>query len=788
MTEGQALALEQIREVEALGKGSLEILSSAERNAVLFLDCSISTHSLPRVPEGLPLRNRERVTISIPAAFPFRPPDVDVCHRRFAGFPHVQWKYHLCLYQAPNTEWDASDGMFGFLTRLHEWLRQAAVNQLDPVGAPLHPPVAYSSGGRMVIPKLNAPAMGDRPWYGLARLRSVSDRRTEVTGWSEIVEPPPPSPVGAVILLPAPMPFEFPTKVSGLLSELEARGVPRQLLFLALKIAVAQNPDDSPLYVVIGTPMRGIRGTDDLKQHLTVWYVCPEISNGLRLSLRQYSTDAKLREIGARVEEIITEWAAIAPVEWCRVREARPEIVSRRDSESTLSWFAGRTILLWGCGALGSAVAEYLTRAGVAKLILHDWGIVGPGVLVRQLYEDADITELKVEALAQRLRRIRDDLDVEARSSDLLSELPAETNPFEGVDLVIDTTASRALLKKLELLWGQPNGFRASVASMVVGPRADRGLLALARPTHSGGVADVVRLAKLAACSDLRLHHFAEEFWPDAAPPRLLFQPEPGCSDPTFMGSVADVAVLAGAMLNHVADDFRSGSSSATAHLVTQPHRLRQLPANSGYASFEWNSDRVTHDKHAGYRVRVADGAWKSILANVNRSLRCRGRKVETGGLLFGERDDAARVVWVSDATGPPPDSRASRRGFVCGTVGTARMNNERRSSTRGAVRFIGMWHTHPDSPPIPSDIDLAGMAQLLTSADLPLRKALLLIIGQTPAQPTPGAYLFSRSEFLNTAAPPRQPRLYLLWESLLHPLQWLRHWYSIRSTRTRHQ
>ena len=632
MTKGQTLALEQIREVEAFGDGALEILSIAERNAILFLDCSISTHDLPRALGGLPLRNRERVTISVPADFPFRPPDVDVRHRRFAGFPHVQWKYHLCLYQAPNTEWDASDGMFGFLGRLEEWLRQAAVNQLDPVGAPLHPPVAYAFGGRMVIPKLDAPVTGGQPWYGFAHLRSVSDRRTEIIGWSEILEPPPPSPAGAVILLPAAMPFEFPTNVNDLLTELEERGVPRQRLFLTLRMAVAQNPDDSPLYVVIGTPMRGIRGTDDLKQHLTVWYVCPVFSNGLRLSLRQYSTDERLREIGARAEQIITEWAAIAPVEWCRVREARPEIVSRRDHESTLSWFAGRTVLLWGCGALGSAVAEYLTRAGVAKLILHDWGIVAPGVLLRQLYEDADITELKVEALARRLRRIRDDLDVEARSSDLLSALPAEADRLEGVDLVIDTTASRALLKKLELLWGQPNGFCISIAFMVVGPKAERGLLVLARPRHSGGVADVARLAKLAACSDARLHHFVDEFWPDAADARLLFQPEPGCSDPTFVGSVADVAVLAGAMLNQVADDLRSGGPPATAHFITQPHRLRRPPAGLSYASFAWNRDRVTGDRHSGYQVRIAHGAWQSILTNVNRSLRWRGRKVETGG------------------------------------------------------------------------------------------------------------------------------------------------------------
>ena len=781
MTEDQASALEEIREVQAFADGALDILSVAERNGVLLLDCSIYTRSFARAPCGLRLRTRERLTISVPAGFPFHPPEVDVHHRRFAGFPHVQWKHHLCLYQAPNTEWDASDGMFGFLGRLEQWLRQAALNQLDPVGAPLHPPVAYTSGNRTIVPKVDAPATGGQPWYGLARLNSVSDRRTEIHGRSEILEAPPPSPVGAVVLLPAPMPFEFPAMVSDLLTELEERGVPRRLLFLTLKVAVAQNPEDSPLYVVIGTPMRGIRGNGDLKQHLTVWYVDPVLANGLRLSLHQHSANDRLRELGVEVERIIMDWAAIAPVDWCRLTEARPEIVSRRDHSSALSWFAGRTVLLWGCGALGSAVAEYLTRGGVAKLVLHDRDTVTPGVLLRQLYEDADITELKVEALARRLRRIRGDLDLETRSSDLLTAIPAE-NLFEGVDLVIDTTASRALLKKLERLWGQTNGFRPLAASLVVGPKAERGLLVLSRPPHSGAVADVARLAKMAACSDPRLHHFVDEFWPDRSDAGLLFQPEPGCSDPTFVGSVADVAVLAATMLNHVAQDLRAGGAPATAHFVTQPHLLRRCPEELSYASFAWPSDCVTRDNHAGYHVRIAPRAWQSILTNIRRSVRWRGRRVETGGLLFGERDDAARVVWVSDATGAPPDSRASRRGFLCGTVGTAAINNEMRTASRGAVRYIGMWHTHPDSPPHPSDIDLDGMAQLLTSTAPPLRRALLLIVGHTPHDPTPGAYLFSRGDFSSDPTVGRLRSLYVWWACLLHPIQWLRSWHFTRA------
>jgi Prokaryotic E2 family A len=117
-----------------------------------------------RASGGLGLRARERVTVQIPADFPFRLPAVAVPHRRFVGAPHVQWGRQLCLYQAPTTEWAPADGMFGFLERLLEWYERAAAGTLDAPGQPLHPPVAYASreAGCLVV-HANAPtAAGSR--------------------------------------------------------------------------------------------------------------------------------------------------------------------------------------------------------------------------------------------------------------------------------------------------------------------------------------------------------------------------------------------------------------------------------------------------------------------------------------------------------------------------------------------------------------------------------------------------------------------------------------------------
>ncbi|MGE0704012.1 MAG: ThiF family adenylyltransferase [Vicinamibacterales bacterium] len=574
----------------------------------------------------------------------------------------------------------------------------------------------------------------------------MSDHRVDVIGWSELFSDHPPDTAAAAILLAAPMPFEFPGTVAALINELEARGVSRRELLLTLEVAVLHNGEDTPLYVIVGTPMRGVRDGGTLQQHLSVWYIDPVIANGLRLATEKYSKHEKIREIGERVEQIIWDWAAEAPVRWCVVREQREEIVRRRDHETPTAWFRGRAIALWGCGALGGHIALYLARAGVSKLVLRDEGTVGPGLLVRQPYDDADVGRLKIEALRDAIQAIDSSITIEGDSSDLIEDPLGTQDCFDRVDAIIDTTGSRAVLKKVELKWQHEQERRVPIASLVVGPRAERGLAVLARPAHSGGPADVVRQAKLAACEDARLARCKDDFWPPTGREgAALFQPEPGCSDPTFVGSAADLAVLAGAMLNHLARDLSSHMYSAFAHFVCQPHLTE---TGIGRADFAWEPERAFRDACAGYEVRLSVAAWHSILEQVERSRRLRGARVETGGVLFGERDDAAGVIWVTNTSGPPPDSKASPSGFICGTVGTNELNTQMRTATYGAVQFVGMWHTHPDMTPEPSRVDLNGMAQIVMSAAPPISKALMIIVGHTPDTPTPAAYVFHRKDF----------------------------------------
>lgn len=747
-TAGQARALEQLRDVEDAASGLFTVDGVMEPDKpgdYLSVRVTLFLADLERAEGGLPLQDREEVLVLVPHNFPFDDPSALVLHDRFAGFPHVQWKHSLCLYQAPATEWNPSDGMFGFLDRLHYWFKQGALGQLDPVGGPLHPPVAYTGGGptRTVIPRTDTPPVGDNPWFGTAHLRTHSDNRVDVVGWSSYLEPATPPGVAAAVLMPTPFPYEFPDRVADLIAALDERGVSRERLFLTLQWAVVHNADDAPLYVVLGTPMRGVRG-GELRQHLTVWHIDSLFAWGLKTALDKYEADESARARGERVERIVLDWAEAAKVSWCTVREDRLEIVTRRDHASPLGWFAGRTVAVWGCGALGGHMAEYLARAGVGKLVLRDSGVVTPGVLVRQPFDDADVGTAKAVALRNRLRRIRPDLDVEVSTRDILEVPLGGPDWVAGAEIVIDATASAPVMGLLEERRWRSGVTPVPIISMAIGHDAARGMVVLTRSEHSGGPLDASRRLKLEACGRPDLWPYLDEFWQTGRRP--FFQPEPGCSDATFLGSAADVAGLAGVMLNLAAADLSTnpGRVTATGHFVAQPHAAG--PGGCPPASFGWGPDLVCEDVHAGFQVRVLPQAWADTQAWIARSRVEAGPEVETGGLLFGERDEAAGVLWVSELSGPPPDSLASAEKFVCGVEGTAELNAEKRARTRGSVHYLGMWHTHPSSLPLPSPTDRAGMRRLIRAAG-GAGRVLLLIVGCPHEFPMLGTYVFRAAD-----------------------------------------
>ncbi len=750
ISEGQRIALTQLRRIANTHRSPIRIVGIDDDpapGAYLNVDISLDCTHYPRVEGGLPLHDREGITLSVPADFPFSSPSVDTPHSRFHGFGHVQWGTRLCVYLSTETQWIPSQGMFGFLAQIDEWFRRGARNELDDPEGPLHPPVTYPVATTTICVNADTPARDTWPWFGAATLHEPKPALLEVQAWIPLHALPDHMPFAPTVLLNFELPFEYPRKVRYLFDYLEAKGRLGYRFLAHMMVASERIPDSTSLYIGIGAPSRGIAGDPAQRnQHLTFWEIEPGDVAKLRAAsiACQFSNRYKGQDTPAAIQALsdtilgtLFTWRKEARVRWCHVIENRPEVITRRDEGTSMDWFRGKRVALWGCGAIGGLIAEHLVRAGVSQLKLFDRGRVAPSLLIRQNFSALDANEPKAAALAGRLQSIAPGLQVTTRSEDLISHTLAEPDWDADADLIIDATASLQVRSKLEALLKEHER-QAPIATLMISATARQAVAVLAPTGYRAGPLDALRRLGIAAIARDWLSDWSEAFWTQGAIDGLR-QPEPGCSNPTFVASHTDVAALSAQALNALAQILAEPDDAASGLLIScsphrREHRFRFRP------DMRWIAD--------GIDFRMSMNAWRDMTGWVRAGARERSAEHETGGLLFGELDETLGIAWITNVSGPPRDSTFSPEGFVCGTHGTRELCEDYRARTDGIVRYIGTWHSHPVGSAQPSFTDYLGITDIFTAAPDDGAHHLMAIVGHAVrTQPELGVYTFQKQK-----------------------------------------
>ncbi len=103
----------------------------------------------------------------------------------------------------------------------------------------------------------------------------------------------------------------------------------------------------------------------------------------------------------------------------------------------------------------------------------------------------------------------------------------------------------------------------------------------------------------------------------------------------------------------------------------------------------------------------------------------------ETGGILVGRYSEDLRCAEVTEATGPPPDSRRSRAWLVRGVTGL--VERLRNCWNRRREYYLGDWHFHPSGDLAESSVDVSAMVKTSRSrlADCPEPVSIIVGLGQ---------------------------------------------------------
>ena len=145
-----------------------------------------------------------------------------------------------------------------------------------------------------------------------------------------------------------------------------------------------------------------------------------------------------------------------------------------------------------------------------------------------------------------------------------------------------------------------------------------------------------------------------------------------------------------------------------------------------------------------------AIGLTLSINESLVSKLILEGRKhypKEYGGILVGRYSDDLKTCIVED-TVLPQNHRSSRYAFERGKKGLAEKLSELYEQTPRLI-YIGEWHTHPDSTPVPSTMDKQAMLQIASDDGVTITSPVLLILGLNKKSYTIGAYLQFKNQLI---------------------------------------
>ncbi len=231
--------------------------------------------------------------------------------------------------------------------------------------------------------------------------------------------------------------------------------------------------------------------------------------------------------------------------------------------------------MLVGAGALGSAVAELLLRAGVHHITVLDGEDLRAGNLCRHTLGIQDLEKNKADGLAKRLGGGSPHAVVEAITSYFPPNKPEEIAKVQDCDLIIDCTAEDDVLKGMSVFsW---NGVKV-FASLSLGFAAKR------------------LFCFVAECTRFPLQNFKDVILPwlkrdDAERGNVELPREGlGCWHPVFPARIDDIWMLAAIGVKQLAIVMES--SFVTTGLTV----FEQTIENDTFVGVRRLSDEVSND------------------------------------------------------------------------------------------------------------------------------------------------------------------------------------------------
>lgn len=366
-------------------------------------------------------------------------------------------------------------------------------------------------------------------------------------------------------------------------------------------------------------------------------------------------------------------------------RHESPFTTKKAHEISKLNTEITPSLIIAGCGALGSKIAMHLVRAGINNILFSDPDTMSEhnlsrhvlfydSVLKNKAYEMESVTNLmyyheqsKAEASHKIIKSILEDADVISKRKP---------------DYLLDFTASKVVHNQLVNIEKRPTAISAAIF--------DNGKFGLLLCEGNGGG---VRLDDLMVTvfAQYKTDPFVSDYLMRekglSNEPASLLNVGLGCNSETFILADDVISLYAASMSITIKNIFAGNHADGGCWMyMTDTDGCLKVQKIEVPQFYCYDMDT--------WKVRISDQVVKDIVdqaeeAGIN----------ETGGYLLGQCNLKTNTIHVMDTIEAPEDTIHRGDYLVLGKAGIRKKLSQVERRSGATFGYVGEWHSHPNGP-----------------------------------------------------------------------------------------
>ena len=352
---------------------------------------------------------------------------------------------------------------------------------------------------------------------------------------------------------------------------------------------------------------------------------------------------------------------------------------------SNLNMGINPSLIVAGCGALGSKIAMHLVRAGITNILFSDPDTMSEHNLSRHVLFDDSVNKNKASEMGSvsNLMYYHEKFKAEASHKSIKYVLEdVDVMNKRKPDYLLDFTASKVVANQMVNIENRPPAISAAIY--------DNGKFGLLLCEGNDGV---VRLDDLMATffaqykTDAFVSNYLMREKGLSKEPANLLNVGLGCNSETFILADDVISLYASSMSITIKDVFAGKYPDGGCWMYIcdddgsmKVHRIKV----SQYNCYDANT----------WKVRVSEQAFEDIVEQASVA----GR-YETGGYLLGQCNLKTKTIHVIDTMEAPEDTVCRDDYLVLGKKGIRKKLSQVERRSGATFGYVGEWHSHPNGP-----------------------------------------------------------------------------------------